>query len=71
MIFAQIFALIFGGFAISKWQPRAKYIAYWNIFASAFFISGILGLSFIDCERSPWIEKGVNYIALYSFSPGM
>ena len=58
MIFAQIFSLIGGGFVISKWQPRAKYICYFNIFSSAFFMSGILAMSFIDCKRSRWIEKG-------------
>ena len=58
-IVGQVAALIGGGVAISKWQPRAKFIAIWNIFASLLFICGIFAMSFINCERSPWIEKGI------------
>jgi len=58
LIFARFASLLLGGYIISRLQPRARFISIWNCFATLSFLMGILSISFLDCKRSQWINKG-------------
>jgi len=67
LIFAQFASLLLGGYIISRLQPRARFISIWNCFATLSFLTGILSISFLDCKRSQWINKGYLLFHQYYF----
>lgn len=51
-IVASALGLLIAGFAISKYKPRARYLALWNVTVGVLSVASIISFSFMGCENS-------------------
>ena len=52
MIILFILGLLFAGFVISKFKPRARYLAFWNVIVGLLSVLCVLSFSLLGCEES-------------------
>lgn len=46
------FGILISGLVISKYKPRARYLAAWNVFVSVISVLGIISYAFLGCPAS-------------------
>lgn len=44
--------ILVAGFVITKFKPRARYLAFWNVIVGLLSVASILSFSFMGCEES-------------------
>lgn len=59
-LMASAIGLLVAGVVISKYKPRARYLAFWNVIVGFLSVVCILSYSFMGCEESKNTVK-VNY----------
>lgn len=61
LVFSAIGILI-SGLIISKFKPRARYLAAWNVIVGAISVMGIISYAYLGCEendnRAPVLPSG-------------
>lgn len=44
--------VLFSGVVISKYKPRARYLAGWNVIVGAISIAGIISYAYLGCVEA-------------------
>lgn len=57
--------LLVAGFVISKFKPRARYLAFWNVIVGILSVGCIISFTFLGCDESKNAVK-INYDAVPS-----
>lgn len=66
LVFSAI-GVLSSGLVISKFKPRARYLAIWNVFVGALSVFGMISYAFLGCtenENSVVINNPIGYILL-------
>lgn len=64
-LMSSALGLLIAGFAISKYKPRARYLAFWNVIVGFLSVASVLSYSFMGCDESR-NAVSVNYDAIPS-----
>lgn len=51
-LMASALGLLVAGFVITKYKPRARYLAAWNVIVGVLSVVSIISFSFMGCEES-------------------
>lgn len=51
-LIASAVGLLVAGFVISKFKPRARYLAFWNVIVGVLSVFSVLSFSLMGCEES-------------------
>lgn len=46
------FGILLSGLIISKWKPRARYLAGWNVIVGAVSVMGIISYAYLGCAEN-------------------
>lgn len=55
LVFSAI-GILSSGLVISKFKPRARYLAFWNVFVGFLTVAGFIGYGFLGCDAN---EKSI------------
>jgi len=44
--------ILLSGIVLSKYKPRARPLAAWNVFCGAVMVTGVVMFSFLECSKS-------------------
>jgi hypothetical protein len=51
-LLASAAGILSAGIIISRYQPRARYLAFWNVIVGFFTVLSILSFSLMGCDES-------------------
>jgi hypothetical protein len=51
-LFFSAFGILLSGLIISKYKPRARYLAAWNVIVGVISVLGITSYAFLGCPAS-------------------
>lgn len=51
LVFSAI-GILSSGFVISKYKPRARYLAIWNVFVGSLSVLGMISYAFLGCTEN-------------------